>query len=167
MVPMESEGYSAMLGGLENIAMLKLFYDAGVDISNFSDWSISYGYRDPSEEIFNNGLKGVFEDMSVLDPYNDRDVLEDMVAKGELENVPESLLVFQDSWIQDLLRTNYESVLEIIKSTDKDLSDCEAELFILASKGGVAVTIFCPGYYFHLAESLINLWKDLKRIGKG
>lgn len=165
MEPMEPEGYSVMRCGLENIALLKLFHDLGVDVSQFRDWTVNNYYnKDPGEDILFRGLARIM-DVTVYTPYNDKEILKSMVERGELsEDLPETLVIIQDPNIQKSLQTNFEKVAEIVDSCEFDCSD--ANLIILPSKVGLALLMEYSGSYFELAEGIIGVWKSIKELVK-
>lgn len=58
---------------IENLAALKLFHDAGVDVSSFPDYMIDINYNSDSTEIIQAGCEALFGEFALLNTYDEKD----------------------------------------------------------------------------------------------
>ncbi|WP_121616766.1 hypothetical protein [Virgibacillus halodenitrificans] len=159
------EQYSYMYS-MSNLATIKTFHDAGVNVHTFSAYMVDINYSmSNGDDIFNDGCKQLFPFLKVYSDFEDEKYLNKLKKEQILSWVPEKLYVFTNEPLRRLYESSYASELEkcVIKSntiTQDSMYDGE----IIPFPSGFGIALFTEGQYHELAQAVVHIYKESNRL---
>lgn len=167
MVPiiMPVEDYYSYQQSISNLALLKVFHDAGVNVSTFSQfmemsgWGTNQGF-----DIFLEGLNAMFYEVFVYEYYGDNSTIadEDLAI---FESSPEVIYFIEDPSIQSLYRIDQgqkvERLFESVGDFDGNYSCCECRCW---PNKGFAVGMYGFGFLHEVAQHVVHIMTQLDRL---
>lgn len=159
MSQMDIYEQQSYLTSISNLAMLKLFHDAGVNVREkipVKSFMVNIEQHDDTSFcIISAGFKELFE---IVDSYDYGDEIpqeyEDILDESEYK------LIIKDTVLATVLQSSYSKELEsaIIASTNVvEHLHVEAETVILPDKSGFAIIIQWPGMLHEVAENVLGV----------
>jgi hypothetical protein len=144
---------------ISNLIMLKLFFDAGVNVSDFSDFTMDYNYGpDSSSDILIDGLKALYSDVVVLCAYEDSEQLSEVVSNTSI-NSPETLLIIKDEQMDKLFHSRYyQEFCEQGLKPNCSGDFCEFEIESVPHYG-LLICVYWDGMHHEIVENIIAIKK--------
>jgi hypothetical protein len=144
---------------ISNLITLKLFFDAGVDVSGFSDFIMDYNYSpDSSSDILTEGLKALYPDVVVLCAYEDSEQIKEIVSKSSIDS-PEKLLILKDKQMEKLFHsTYYQEFCEQVLKPNCSGDFCEFEIEA-DPHYGLLICLYWEGMHHEIVENILAIRK--------
>lgn len=159
MSQMDIYEQQSYMTSISNMAMLKLFHDAGVNVKEkipIKTFIVNTQQQDDTSfEIISAGFKELFE---IAEPYDYGDEIPE-----EYENIldeSEYKLIIKDTVLATVLQSSYSKELEHAISSSTNVESyfhVEADLVILPDKSGFAILIQWPGMLHEIAENVLKV----------
>lgn len=152
--------HDSLMRSISNLAMLKAFYDAGVDIAkiDINDFYVDVMYStDSSMYILEDGCKMIFDKVNVLS-YEDLEQHEDLFDDG----FPEIAIFIRDNRLSKI-SNHLEELMKFINKKNKTAEYSEADIKII-KPGEIMVQIWFPGFLHEIAISLIAISNKLNEL---
>ncbi|MDO6657394.1 hypothetical protein [Anaerobacillus sp. 1_MG-2023] len=172
---MRMEEHYSYLKSISNLAMLKIFHDAGVDVKKdnkffmtdiqfeyYTDFDIfhtcsvqlfeevkSFGYKEESSAVYESDNKSVDEKYPEL--IN--------------EHEPEHTFLLHHSVLKEVLESKYRGEMKDFFES-QSLSDLEASFEFLPDNTGIYVAIYFPGDLHEMAFVVVTCLLKAKEIKK-
>lgn len=168
---MDSESKVYFDTTLSNLITIKVFHDAGVDVSSFSNFVANYGILEC--DAFVDGLKALFPDTQCLSAYEEDEekLIQEIWKVAEFEEEsPEYLYVFKNTEMELLINSSFCDELKTL-ITMCDVNDTEFGDFEFAEcrykfhpvYGGILLVD--NGYMLHgVARSIVEIYSGIKEL---
>ncbi|MCM3443602.1 MULTISPECIES: hypothetical protein [Metabacillus] len=163
MSQMDIYEHQSYITSISNLAMLKLFHDAGVNVKekiHVKKFMVHVEQADGSElDIFHDGLKELFE---VVERYDYGDELPSQYSDIYIS---EYAIIIKDAVIATVLQSQSSFSKELehaVKSVPQHVGNylhVEADTVILPDQTGFVINIHCPGMLHSLTENILHLRK--------
>lgn len=156
---------------VSNLATLKVFYDAGMDVSQFPLFMTDLNYNDSlGKQIFEQGCRYLFASVKEYSSYEDDEhqaVLEGYSELGDMMYVPEYAFEIQDPKMTKIFQSPFQKAFqEFIKTAAKetisDESFFDGEFLVLPIGFAVAMNSF--GQFHEVAETVIKIHREMNRL---
>ncbi|UNL87433.1 hypothetical protein [Priestia koreensis] len=164
-IVMPVEDYYSYHQSASNLAMLKAFFDAGIDISKFSEFMEMIGWNtELGFEIFNEGLNAMFGEVILYEAYGDNPKVDEEDLQV-FDSVPDYVYLIEDQTIKALYRDNRGPEVEewFNRYHDFDGHYTFAEFRCLPHKG-FTIGLYGIGFFHEIAKCTIDLTKQLDKI---
>ncbi|MGN7300740.1 hypothetical protein [Ferdinandcohnia sp. SAFN-114] len=169
---MDVYDYESYQMSIQNLLMLKLFHDEGINVSNFPNYMTHINYGDTNSlDIFTNGMNQLFEntihfDYGDVDSKEFKELFEDLVGGDGPHSVPEFAYVIKDPLFELLLNSPYSRVFEkLLKGlVSDDMNVCEC--IVLPNRDGIGFLFEFYSQFHNVAEDCINLKHEAMKLKK-
>lgn len=164
------EEQSSYLFSMSNLATLKVFHDAGVDVRSFSNYMVDVNYSmDSSEEIFNDGCKGLFPSLKTYCLYEkeEEEYLKRLQKENSLSWVPEFLYEFTSEPLKQLFESpTYAKQIKkcIVRSNDFAQDSLYDGEIVPLHFGGFGIALYTQGQYHELAQAVVHIYDEANRL---
>lgn len=168
-----SEEHSSYLFSMSNLATLKTFHDAGVNIRLFSNYMVDVNYSMCSgEEIFKDGCEALYPALETYSMFEkeEEEYLDKLKEEKSLSWVPEYFYQFTNEALMQLFESpTYAKQIEdcIVKSNNlAQDSFWDGEIIPLRSLGGFGIALYSQGQYHELAQAVVHIYNETNRLFK-
>ncbi|NRD81046.1 hypothetical protein HPT25_27390 [Bacillus sp. BRMEA1] len=151
--------HQSYMYSISNLAMLKLFYDAGVNVKekiHIKSFMVDVQYsNDHSLEIMSDGFKELFERVELYG-YGD-DFPEEY---AEFIEASEYSLLLKDTVLATVLQSSFSKELEAAITASTRVGGTlpvEADSFILPDKTGFAISVHWSGMLHELVKNVLEI----------
>lgn len=165
--PEETASYNF---SISNLATLKVFHDAGLDVSSYSNYMVDANYSmDSGKEIFDEGCQGLFTDYQFYSSFETEEgkYLDQLKEDEELPLVPEFFYEFSNRELKELFKDESykKQISEYIKKENNKMGDSyyDGDLIPL-SFGAIGLILYSLGQFHELAEMLVNIKNETNRL---
>lgn len=164
------EEQSSYVFSLSNLATIKVFHDAGVNIHSFSDYMVDVNYSMVNgEEIFKEGCLALFPSLKTYSLYETEDemYLNKLKEEKSLPWVPEYLYQFTNEPLEQLFESpTYAQQMEMCiyrsnKLVQNSFYDGEIVPF---NFGGFGVALYSQDEYHEVAQAVVYIYNEANRL---
>jgi hypothetical protein len=163
------EEQSSYIFSLSNLATLKTFYDAGVNIQDFSDYMVDINYSMKNgEEIFSDGCKQLFPTFETYSLYvtEEEEYLNKLYEEGFLSEIPEFFYELSNESLRQVFHSPYaEHIKKYIVDSNKYVHGTilyDGEIVPLSDGFGIA--LYSLGEYHELAQAVVRIYHESNRL---
>jgi hypothetical protein len=153
LIEMDCYDYDSYQISLDNLGMLKIFHENGIDISDFPPYMSSVHHGCPeSTDIFVTGVQKLFQCVH-YDDFTDSK-LKELVDDSSYE----FLLIFQDECFKKVLNSPFsEKFLTLFKKVQNRADHAEFVLSPLKDLSGISLDLLFGMELLAVVEGLLEL----------
>lgn len=156
---------------ISNLATLKVFFDAGVNVSGFENFIMDLNYNDSAtKKIFAQGCIALFHKVTEYSPYENKEdeaILEGFCKIGILDYTPEFAYEITDPKLDKIFSSSLKDTFKefVEKSVKEHISDDSYfDGNVVTAKNSVIIAMNTVGQLHEVAITMVHILNEMNRM---